>query len=370
VNGSRVTQYFYDAYGRRVKIVEGDTTTITLYSRNDIVYEVKANPGQPTVTTRYLAINGKYLAKVVQEGTNQPQTYFYHVDLVGSVRAITDGQGQVVARFGYEPFGVTVQASGSLAGDEVHKFTGKPEDVAIGLYYFNTRFYDPTVGRFTSQDPKKDAINWYAYPRWNPLVMSDPTGEWGKRDHSGLTDALAQRAGFSDRAARILGVGSAYPDELASGICPVPIIGDPSWHFNQNRPGLPDSRLEHFVESKDQALDLAKQGKWEEALFTFGKGLHALQDYYAHGDETPLSHFVGDVAETITKFALERKVAPYFWRDDPMMELPFLPVNSSASLDGWRPLTRWEMASFFALQELLEFRRELERLGCAPVYFD
>ncbi|HHW45231.1 MAG TPA: DNRLRE domain-containing protein, partial [Desulfotomaculum sp.] len=97
VDGSPVAQFFYDPYGRRVKIVEGDTTTITLYSGNDIVYEIKTQPGQPTVTTKYLAINGKYLTKVVQEGTNPPQTYFYHTDLVGSVRAITDSQGQVVA---------------------------------------------------------------------------------------------------------------------------------------------------------------------------------------------------------------------------------------------------------------------------------
>jgi YD repeat-containing protein len=105
VNGSPVSQYFYDAYGQRVKVVEGDTTTITLYSGNDIVYEVRLQPGQPAVTTKYLAVKGKYLAKVVQEGTSQPQTYFYHTDLVGSVRAITDSQGQVMGRFEYEPFG-------------------------------------------------------------------------------------------------------------------------------------------------------------------------------------------------------------------------------------------------------------------------
>ena len=159
MNGSPVAQFFYDPYGRRVKTVEGDTTTITLYSGNDIVYEVKTKPGQPTVTTKYLAINGKYLTKVVQEGTNPPQTYFYQVDLVGSVRAITDSQGQVVARFEYEPFGVTVQASGPLAGDEVHKFTGKPEDAAIDLYYFNARYYDPRLGRFISCDPIRDGQN-------------------------------------------------------------------------------------------------------------------------------------------------------------------------------------------------------------------
>ncbi|MGE5481682.1 MAG: RHS repeat domain-containing protein [Bacteroidota bacterium] len=179
VNGSPVAQFFYDPYGRRVKIVEGDTITITLYSGNDIVYEVKTKPGQLKVTTRYLAINGKYLAKVVQEGTNPPQTYFYHTDLVGSVRAITDSQGQVVARFEYEPFGVTVQASGPLAGDEVHKFTGKPEDAAVGLYYYYARYYSPEAGRFLSRDPIDGS---YVYVHNAPLILVDPLGLQAKAE--------------------------------------------------------------------------------------------------------------------------------------------------------------------------------------------
>ncbi|MBE3584367.1 MAG: hypothetical protein IMX01_09685, partial [Limnochordaceae bacterium] len=143
------------------------------------VYEIKTQPGQPAVTTKYLAVGGKYLAKVVQEGTNPLQTYFYHTDLVGSVRAITDSQGQVVARFEYEPFGVTVQASGPLAGSEVHKFTGKPEDAAVGLYYYYARYYSPEVGRFLSRDPIDGS---YVYVHNAPLIRVDPLGLQAKAE--------------------------------------------------------------------------------------------------------------------------------------------------------------------------------------------
>lgn len=44
VNGSPVAQFFYDACGRRAKIVEGNTATITLLSGIDIVGEVKTQP--------------------------------------------------------------------------------------------------------------------------------------------------------------------------------------------------------------------------------------------------------------------------------------------------------------------------------------
>ena len=99
---------------------------------------------------------------------------------MGSVRAITDSQGQVVARFEYEAFGVTVQARGPLSAAEVHKFTGKPEDAAIELYYFNARYYDPVPGRFTSLDPAASGLNWYLYCRNRPLAYFDPNGPWEK----------------------------------------------------------------------------------------------------------------------------------------------------------------------------------------------
>ena len=41
-----------DALGRRIKTVEGNTTTITLYTGNDIVYEVKKEGTNPEIKTR------------------------------------------------------------------------------------------------------------------------------------------------------------------------------------------------------------------------------------------------------------------------------------------------------------------------------
>ena len=45
-----------------------------------------------------------------------------------------------------------------------------------GLYYFNARWYDPGLGRFITEDPVKDGINWFAYANNNPLRYIDPTG--------------------------------------------------------------------------------------------------------------------------------------------------------------------------------------------------
>jgi len=45
-----------------------------------------------------------------------------------------------------------------------------------GEYYSNARWYDPTLGRFLTEDPVRDGINWFAYVNNNPLAYTDPTG--------------------------------------------------------------------------------------------------------------------------------------------------------------------------------------------------
>ena len=95
--------------------------------------------------------------------------------MVGSIRAITDSAGEVVARFEYEPFGLLTMSTGPMAAG-AHRFTGKPEDEATELYYFGARYYDPEVGRFTSRDPAKDGLNWHTYCANNPLNRVDSNG--------------------------------------------------------------------------------------------------------------------------------------------------------------------------------------------------
>jgi len=51
------------------------------------------------------------------------------------------------------------------------------------LYYYGARWYDPTIGRFISQDPSAgsradpQSLNSYLYVETSPATNSDPTGE-------------------------------------------------------------------------------------------------------------------------------------------------------------------------------------------------
>jgi hypothetical protein len=47
----------------------------------------------------------------------------------------------------------------------------------LGLYYYEARFYSPTIWRFLQTDPTgtKDDLNLYAYVGKNPVNRVDPT---------------------------------------------------------------------------------------------------------------------------------------------------------------------------------------------------
>jgi RHS repeat-associated protein len=113
---------------------------------------------------------------------------YYYNDHLGSRRGVTDGSGTVLAKIDYSTWGLpTVTSSNGYDGTKDISYTGKEED-ATGLYYFNARYYDPSIGRFITEDPIRSGLNWYAYCGNNPLSYTDPTGlvyEVGDDGHGG-----------------------------------------------------------------------------------------------------------------------------------------------------------------------------------------
>jgi RHS repeat-associated protein len=118
----------------------------------------------------------------VWQPAQSEQVFYYHLDAVGSVRAITDSAGQVVERHDYLPFGEA--PPGEPAGQDARRVAGKERDSDTGFDYFGGRYYANGTGRFTTVDPGHvngdiyDPQSWnaYAYARNNPLKYTDPTG--------------------------------------------------------------------------------------------------------------------------------------------------------------------------------------------------
>ncbi|MCB1194279.1 MAG: RHS repeat-associated core domain-containing protein, partial [Leptospiraceae bacterium] len=62
-----------------------------------------------------------------------------------------------------------------------YKYTAQQEDSESGLYYYNSRYYDPTIGQFLQADSVIGlntplGTNQYTYTEGNPVRFTDPRG--------------------------------------------------------------------------------------------------------------------------------------------------------------------------------------------------
>lgn len=133
------------------------------------------------------------LPRVLQDGTN---TYVYGLDLIsatvgsaqtcfsydglGSTTNLTDGGGNTVATYSYDPFGAIRSQTGS--SPNYWQFTGEQKDGDSNFYYLRARYYDTATGRFLSQDRLRGlksaplSQNRFVYSTNNPVNKIDPSG--------------------------------------------------------------------------------------------------------------------------------------------------------------------------------------------------
>jgi len=115
----------------------------------------------------YIYAGSKRLAEI-----KNGKTYYYHTDNLGSVRKVSDENGDVVFSIDYYPFGEKFSKEGYGSN---YEYTGKEFDDS-GLNYYGARYYDSNLGRFITSDPLQDGLNWYSYVGNNPMNRIDPSG--------------------------------------------------------------------------------------------------------------------------------------------------------------------------------------------------
>ena len=117
-------------------------------------------------------------------------TYYYEKNLQGDIVAILDGSGNTVVEYSYDIWGKLLNISGTLTTSvgaaNPLRYRGYYYDSETGFYYLQSRYYSPDLMRFISQDDpvlsnlqgEPLGSNLYVYCLNNPVMNSDPTGEW------------------------------------------------------------------------------------------------------------------------------------------------------------------------------------------------
>jgi len=117
-------------------------------------------------------------------------TYYYVVNLQGDVVAILNSSGAKVVSYTYDAWGrllttsVVGTANSNLALHNPLRYRGYVYDRETGLYYLQSRYYNPTIGRFINADTYAstghDIVghNMFVYCQNNPTMYRDPNGQF------------------------------------------------------------------------------------------------------------------------------------------------------------------------------------------------
>ena len=226
VEGNKQISYSYDVDGMRYqKIVK---TSGVETSRYDYVY----SDGKLILLTH--TANGlANTARFIYDSFGEPQgfilnnsaSYLYLKNGQGDITAIVDESGEILVRYTYNawgavefivPFGIDPAVTTILATVSPFTYRGYCYDFDLGLYYLQSRYYDPEICRFINADSTEYlgatgtllSYNLFAYCENDPVDYVDEMG-----------------TSFSDNVQSGIELGNKYKQAIASSKT------DLTWHL-------------------------------------------------------------------------------------------------------------------------------------------
>lgn len=196
--GSNSISYTYDVDGIRYTKTVNGTTHSYIYAGGPLLQEKYGN----TVMNFLYDANGRPYA--IQYSTNSGSsytTYYYITNLQGDVVGIIDSSRNRVVTYTYDSWGMLISTTGSMASSlgtaNPLRYRGYYYDTETALYYLQSRYYDPQVGRFINADDAGllgangdiASINLFAYCGNNPVDRRDVSGEFWDFVISGVLGA-------------------------------------------------------------------------------------------------------------------------------------------------------------------------------------
>jgi RHS repeat-associated protein len=171
-----VSYTYNDAGIRTSKTVNTITTTYQL-SGDRVTAEITGN--------QILYYTYDASGHVVTMNANGAE-YYYVRNGQNDVIALVDNTGAIVVEYTYSTYGEVLSTTGSLESTigalNPYRYRGYRYDNESGLYYLQSRYYNPVWGRFINADgvvganQDRLAYNLYAYSSNNPVNFCDPSG--------------------------------------------------------------------------------------------------------------------------------------------------------------------------------------------------
>ena len=170
ISGSATAGYVYDYQGRRSSKTVSGAASGYFYDGLNLVQEQGATPAD------YLFGPGIDEPLAMSRGG---QVYYYEPDALGSVAEVTNTSGAVQDSYLYDAWGQVKSQTGTLANPFI--YTAR-ETGEAGLEFYRARFYQPSIGRFFTEDPKRreawrgESVEKYVYVENDPITGTDPLG--------------------------------------------------------------------------------------------------------------------------------------------------------------------------------------------------
>jgi RHS repeat-associated protein len=168
----------YDSDGIRIsQIVNGEETRFLVDKNRDYAQVLEEYTPSKIIKASYI-----YGNDLISQLRNN-QRSFYHVDGLGSTRALTDINGLVSDRYAYEAFGEIIKQLGNTKN--LYLFAGEQRDPNLGLDYLRARYLDVSTGRFYGRDTffgyykQPITLHKYLYANANSVNFIDPSGKFG-----------------------------------------------------------------------------------------------------------------------------------------------------------------------------------------------
>ena len=189
--------YEYNAFGERSHCYYGNAEVekakrplLKHYSHDGSVEIVCNKTDNSTKFVFYLGGNAYSAPGILISDGETQKLYYLHRDYLGSIVMLTDENGNIAERRHFDPWGQPIKVEDG-AGNTLDKltlldrgFTGHEHLQTVGFIHMNGRLYDPALHRFLQpdnyvQDPfNTQNFNRYGYVLNNPLLYTDPTGEY------------------------------------------------------------------------------------------------------------------------------------------------------------------------------------------------